>query len=72
MNKSILSHDAFFKKSLSIKPIALEYMQMHLPEGVQKFVDLSCLEMQQDSFVATGFLQRKKASQLPEVLTSAF
>ena len=54
MNKSILSHDAFFKKSLSIKPIALEYMQMHLPEDVQNFVDLSSLEMQQDSFVATS------------------
>jgi predicted transposase/invertase (TIGR01784 family) len=54
MSKFVLSHDAFFKKSLSIPSIAKEYMEMHLPINVQNFVNLSTLKMQQDSFVKTS------------------
>jgi predicted transposase/invertase (TIGR01784 family) len=54
MNKFVLSHDGFFKQSLSIQNIAMQYMQMHLPLDVQNFIDLTSLKMEQDSFVATS------------------
>jgi len=65
MSRNFLSHDAFFKKSLSIPSVALEYMQMHLPEEVQSLVDLSTLQMQQDSFV-----EKSLKKQISDVLFS--
>ena len=65
MKKTPLSHDAFFKKSLSIPQLSLEYMQMHLPQEVKKVVDLSTLKMQQDSFV-----EKSLKKQISDVLFS--
>ena len=65
MKKTPLSHDAFFKKSLSIPQVSLEYMQMHLPQEVKNVIDLSTLHMQQDSFV-----EKSLKKQISDVLFS--
>jgi predicted transposase/invertase (TIGR01784 family) len=65
MSPNTICHDAFFKKALSIRQVCLEYMQMHLPEQVQSLIDLSTLQMQQDSFV-----EKSLKKQISDVLFS--
>jgi len=49
-NKNTLSHDNFFRKSLSDKKIAAEFFETHLPEKILSQIDLSTLEQQKENY----------------------
>jgi predicted transposase/invertase (TIGR01784 family) len=54
MRKKNYEHDAFFKHCLTNPELALEYLQMHLPQELQNELDFSNLKIEQESFVDTS------------------
>ncbi len=53
-----LSHDSFFKSSLRIPQVALEFMQEHLPTDIASIIELETLKIEPGSFVKDSMRQK--------------
>jgi predicted transposase YdaD len=49
--KYTMTHDAFIKRSMSQKNVAIEFFSANLPEDILKLIDLSSLKQEKSDFV---------------------
>src|SRR4051794_16944343 len=58
-------HDKIFRKAMENLMVAMEFLDTHLPKDIRRFIDLSTLKIEKESFI-----ERKLKNRASDVLFS--